>query len=105
MIPPGDYTDRGLFVDRGVLYRPKIGAGAGVIEPVPEPWFDRLLLRWLPKLALQRAQARAELRRLEQQVAEPPGTCRLQSWNHQAQRWDPAGVVLPSPWVARRQRR
>jgi hypothetical protein len=28
-------------------------------------WFDCWLLRWFPKLALSRAQARAELRRLE----------------------------------------
>jgi hypothetical protein len=91
-----------MFVERGVLYRPKIGASEGVIEPVPEAWFDRWLLRWLPKLALGRAQARAELRRLERQLAEPPGTCRLQTWNHAAQRWEPAGSLLPSPWIARR---
>jgi hypothetical protein len=99
VIRPGDYTNRGMFVDRGVLYRPKIGAGEGVIEEVPLPWFDGFLLRWLPKLALSRAHARAELRRLEQQLAEPPGTCRMQSWNHEAQRWEPAGSLLPSPWA------
>jgi len=98
MIRPGDYADRGMFVDRGVLYRPKVGAGDGVIEPVPLPAFDRFLLRWLPHLALRRAQARAALRRLEAQLAEPPGTVRMQSWNHRDQRWERAGVLLPSPY-------
>jgi hypothetical protein len=104
MIHPGEYEDRGVFADRDGVWRPKRGAAVGVIEPVPEPWFDRLLLRWLPHLALQRAQARAELRRLEQQVAEPPGTCRMQAWSHTAQRWEPAGSLLPSPWVGGRRR-
>jgi hypothetical protein len=105
MIRPGDYADRGVFADRDGVWRPQRGGGAGTIEPVPPPWFDGFLLRWLPKLALGRAQARAELRRLEQQLVEPPGTCRMQSWNHEAQRWEPGGSLLPSPWVARRQRR
>jgi hypothetical protein len=65
MIRPGGYGDRGVFTDRDRVWRPKRGASDGVIEPVPEPWFDRFLLRWLPKSALSRAQARAELRRLE----------------------------------------
>jgi len=43
MIRPGDYADRGMFVERGVLWRPKRGAGDGVIEPVPDPCFDRFL--------------------------------------------------------------
>jgi hypothetical protein len=104
MIRPDEYTDRGVFTDRDGVWRPKVGASVGVVEPVPEPWFDRFLPRWLPHLALQRAQVRAELRRLEQQLAEPPGTVRVQSWNHTAQRWEPAGSLLPSPWVARRRR-
>jgi len=93
-----------VFADRDGLWRPKVGASDGVIEPVPAPWFDRFLLRWLPKLALSRAQARAELRRLEQQLAEPPGTVRMQPWNHAEQRWEPAGVLRPSPWRARGRR-
>jgi hypothetical protein len=101
VIHPGEVEDRGVFADRDGVWRPKRGAAVGVIESVPEPWFDRLLLRWLPHLALQRAQARAEVRRLEQQLVEPPGTVRMQSWNHQEQRWEAAGSLLPSPWVAR----
>jgi hypothetical protein len=65
----------------------------------------RFLLRWLPKLALRRARARAELRRLEQQLAEPPGTCRIQAWSDARQRSEPAGSLLPSPWLGCRQRR
>jgi hypothetical protein len=102
MTRPGEYTDRGMFVERGVRYRPQVGAGDGVIAPVPDPWFDRFVLRWLPHLALRRARARAELRRLEPQLAEPPGTCRMQSWNHAAQRWEPAGVLLPPEFRGRR---
>jgi len=55
-------------------------------------------LSWLPQLALRRAQARAALRRLEAQLAEPPGTVRMQAWNDRDQRWEPAGVLLPSPY-------
>jgi hypothetical protein len=58
VIRPGNYADRSIFLDRGTLWRPKVGASDGVIEEVPPPWFDRLLLRWLPTLALRRAQAR-----------------------------------------------
>jgi hypothetical protein len=116
MIRPGDYTDRGMFMERGVLYRPTVGGNDGEIEPVPAPWFDRWLLRWLPKLALSRAQARAALRQLEQQMASPPGTVHLKNWNSQEQRWEPAGSLPPSPFrtrenlravtdAARRQRR
>jgi hypothetical protein len=68
------------------------------------PWFERFLLRWFPHLALSRAQARAALRRLEQELAEPPGTVRIQNWNHKTQRWDAAGLLLPSPWRGRGRR-
>jgi hypothetical protein len=71
---------------------------------VPEPWFDRVLLRWLPGLALRRAQARAALRRLEPQIERPPTAVRVQSWNHAAQRWDPPHCLPSSPWVGGRRR-
>jgi hypothetical protein len=95
MIRPGDSDDRAVFADRDGAWRPKVGAGDGVLEPVPEPWIERLLLRWLPGVARRRAEARAALRRLHQQVAEPPGTVRMKSWNHARQRWESAGVLLP----------
>jgi hypothetical protein len=98
MIRPGDYDDRGVFADRDGLWRRKVGAGDGVLEEVPPPWIDRVLLRWLPGVALRRAEARAALRRLQAQVAEPPGTVRMKSWSHERQRWEPAGVLLPRRW-------
>jgi hypothetical protein len=104
VIRPGDYTDRGMFVERGVLYRPKIGAGAGVIEEVPLPWFEAFLLRWLPKLALSRAQARAALARLQEQQARSPTGVRVRNWDHSTQRWEPPEWVPSSPWVGARRR-
>jgi len=97
-----DYEDRTIFVDRGVRWRPQRGAADGIIEPVPDPWFDRVVLRWLPHWALARARARAAIRRLEQQQAEPPGTCRMQRLNPTTQRWEPAGVLLPPEFRGRR---
>jgi hypothetical protein len=105
MIRPHDYTDRGLFIERGVLYRPKVGAGDGVIEEVPLPRFDAFLVRWFPQAALRRARARAALQRLDQQRAAPPaGTVTVRRWDHERQCWDlpvpppPASVLRDRHW-------
>jgi hypothetical protein len=99
MIRPGEYDDRSMFLDRGTLWRPQVGAGQGIIEPVPAPWFDRLLLRWLPRLALQRAQARAALARLHEQQTRPATGVRVRTWDHATQRWE-----SPEWWVGGRRR-
>jgi len=92
MIRPGDYEDRALFVDHDGVWRQKRGASDGVIEPVPEPWLERFLLRWFPHLALRRRQARAALARLEVQVAAHQVTVR--SWDHRAHEWS---APVPPP--------
>jgi hypothetical protein len=103
MNPPGT-DDHGLFLDRGVLWRPRVGASVGVIEEVPPPWFDALLLRWWPTWALRRAQAWQALRQLEQQVAEAPGMVRMQSWSHADQRWEQPRWIPTSFWAGGRRR-
>jgi hypothetical protein len=99
----GESDDRGIFAERGIVWQPKVGAGQGIIEEVPAPWFDRVLLRWFPHVALSRAQARAALRRLDEQRTTPPGTVTVRRWDHATQRWQPA--VPPPPASVLRDRR
>jgi hypothetical protein len=102
MIRPGDYEDRALFVDHDGVWRQKRGASDGVIEPVPEPWLERFLLRWFPHLALRRRQAQAELARLAAHLEQPPTAVQVQSWNHAARRWDAPTWLPSSPWLGGR---
>jgi hypothetical protein len=97
MIRPGDYEDRALFVNHDGVWRQKRGASDGIIEPLPEPWVERFLLRWFPHLALRRRQARAALVRLEAQVAAQAHQVTVRSWDHRAQEWS---VPVPPPGLA-----
>jgi hypothetical protein len=83
MIRLGESEDRGVFADRDGLWRPKIGASVGVVERVPLPWIDRFFLRWLPHLALRRAQALAALRRLEAPHEQHPSGVTVRNWDHE----------------------
>jgi hypothetical protein len=92
-----------VFADRDGIWRLTPGASDGVVERVPEPWFERLLLAWLPHVALRRRQARAALARLEASLHQHPSGTTVRTWDHEAQRWSPP--IPPPPASVLRDRR